>query len=270
MDAAAASGRTAFDALNPYGDFGGPDVTRGKLLALGVVCALVVGAALAMGGVWAKEALVAPKPDEAETASAHADDAADDDAPSPAPAAESPSPPAVAAIEPPPVDEKPVAAAPAPEAASPPPDDERPSPAAPVQRKRPPPPKPAIVLTSVRDYTDAEVDGLDDALERGFLSRLAQLAPDLPVKRGRAASYDLGTRVLLVRLSEGAGGGAHDVTARCGLATRPKEALADGAFYEQGKQQGVEASDALRVEAVRRCGERLAETFAPIARQFLN
>ena len=115
------------------------------------------------------------------------------------------------------------------------------------------------------------MEGLDEALERGFLQRLASVAPELVARRGGARSDDLGVRLVLTRLSARAGGGVHDVTARCVLgATRPRGALPDGAIHAQGKQQGMEASDGLRADAAERCGAQLAESVAPLARQYLK
>lgn len=123
-----------------------------------------------------------------------------------------------------------------------------------------------LVLSSVRDHSKSSASGLDAALERGFLERLANVAPALRLERGRPRTDDLALRVMLLRLDEGGGRGAHDVTARCALDARPREALPNGALYAQGKQQGVEASDRIRLDAAERCGAQLAEAFAAVVR----
>lgn len=278
-----APGRTAFDALNPYGDFGGTEVSRTQLVAVGLVCLLAVGGVLAVGGFWASEALTAANAEALETtkptaSSAQEGPSSSSAAPSPPalapPAAEPPAatndaPPPAAVDEPPPSppgDARAKESAPAPSAPSAP---AQPRPSVPKKKPKPVDP-PAFVLSSVRDHSDAEVDGLDDALERGFRSRLQELAPDVRVKRGRPRSVDLGARVLLMRLDEEPRRGVHTVTARCALATRPKEALPTGPLRAERKERGPEGTDALRAEAARRCGAQLADAFAPTLRQFLK
>lgn len=235
-----------------------------------------MGGLLAVGTVLAKDALTVSK-EESVTQEANEPVAA---APSPPDEEAAPSPPlaptAAAAEEP--TTTEPPAASPAPEPAPPPRaapvEAAKPAPPArpaPRARRQPAPPPRSLVVTYVRDRSDSDYEGLTEALQRGFVERLRAVASDLPLKVGvRAKSTDLGVRVLLLRLDEGSGGGAHDVRARCALATRPKDALPGGPMQAQGRQQAMEQSAALREEAVRRCGAQLADTLAPLARQFLE
>lgn len=126
------------------------------------------------------------------------------------------------------------------------------------------------MLFAWRDRSGVEATGLADALLSGFLQRLGAVAPDVIIKRGgRPTSTDLGVKLILTRVHEASGGGAHDVTVQCASGVRPTDAVPGGGSSAQGRSQGIEPSKALLEEAVRRCGAGLADALASIA-QSLN
>lgn len=300
----AAPGRTAFDALNPYGDFGGSEPSSGRLLLVVIVFLLAVSGAVVVGGLWAKDAFDAHARQERErlakeerqleapAAAGAADTAAaleeppppSEEPPSasdePRPASDEPPP---ASDDPPPASDEPPSASDEPRPASdnPPPasaepssasDEPPPAPAAPAEdvmarKPRAPPPPPGLFLRVSRDRSDAEAEGLEQELKQGFLERLAALAPDTPVKTSaRPQPGDLDVKLVLRRLERASGRSAHDVTASCAAGIRPPEALPRGRADAQGKAQGPEAGPALAKLAARRCGAFLAEQIAPVAR----
>lgn len=276
---AAPAGRTAFDALNPYGDFGGTDPSSGRLLLVVIVCLVALVGVAGVGGLWAWDAAAARAQKQAAPTVAVAteddEESVEEDGPPdidssknvvPEPATEAGAkeavPPDKAGGESATKAASDEAAPQADEVEAPSPEEQRTNKAA---SKRPPPPPPrALVLIASRDRSDAQADGLAAALDAGFVERVRALAPEVSVERGRPGLLDVGVKLVLTHFQEGSGGGAHDVTAKCAAVAKATDGTMSQSVDAQGRSQGVAASAELRAEAVRRCGGRLADALASV------